>query len=114
MKYTKASIVIAIAILSAFQAHAQRPGGIYIYPPGSNGCGDYLEDRKNSANDDFYAAWAWGFLSAYNTFGTEPQVRGRLSKGTILAYLDKHCRNEPLSNVMSGVGKLAKELGEKG
>ena len=111
MKYTTASVVIAIAFLGAFQAHAQRTGG--MYSSGNKNCGDYLEDMKNPTSGDYYAIWTWGFLSAWNTYGTRAQVQGDVSKGTILAYLDKHCRNEPLSFVGSGIAKLAKELGER-
>ena len=111
MKYKTAILVISIAVLCASQAHAQRVGG--AYPPGTNTCGDYLEYRKDSSGDSRYADWAWGFLSAYNLFGTKPQVQGSVSRGTILAYLDKYCRDEPLSHVITGVSKLARELGEK-
>ena len=111
MKHTTASVVIAIAFLGAFQAHAQRAGGMYSL--GNKNCGDYLEDMKDPTSGEYYAVWTWGFLSAYNIYGTRPQVQGNVSKGTILAYLDKHCRNEPLSHVITGVSKLAKEWGER-
>lgn len=111
MRFAKVFIIVAVTTLVAFQANAQRAGA--AYPPGTKSCGDYLEDRKLPGSDDHYASWTWGFLSAYNFYGTKPQVTGAVSRGTIVAYLDKHCRDKPLSAVITGVSALAEELAAK-
>jgi hypothetical protein len=95
--------------LSCTQAHAQRTGA--IRGAGNFGCGEYLEDRKKGATQDpITITWVWGYLSAYNHFSTHKSVD--LPDGpTVLAYMDKHCRDNPLSAISGGTLALLGELG---
>lgn len=55
---------------------------------------------------DATAAWAAGFISGYNYFNESTQVVRELSRETILAYIDKHCRDNPLNNITHAVMHL--------
>lgn len=97
-----------LATASCTVALAQREG--VIAGAGTIPCGEYLEDRKQNRHGDYYASWAVGFLAAYNMFGTKPQIEIP-QRDTIHAYLEKHCRDNPLDRVVRGVIGLIGELG---
>jgi hypothetical protein len=75
-------------------AAAQRIGA--VNGSGTATCGQYLQDRKTDARYNYqYTQWVSGYVSAYNFFSTHPQVAAQ-SAETVLAYLDKHCTDNPL------------------
>ena len=74
-------------------------------------CGVYLADRKDGIRDALYADWVAGFMSSYNMFSSHPQVSPIPDQPTTLAYLDKYCRENPLSYVSAGVMNLIGDLG---
>ena len=105
-------IVLLLALaLGASGALAQRTGTVHGI--GTNPCGDYLQDRaKNNAwLDASYVNWVLGYMSGYNLYSQHPQVSPLPGGPTILAYLDKRCRDEPLGNVTGGAGDLIGDLG---
>ena len=110
MKLVTVRRIIATGILLfAFEAHADRTG--IVDGDGTVGCGDYLQDRKNGGRDAMYADWVVGFMSSYNLFGSKSQVEHLPNQATIMAYLDKHCRDSPLSHVVTGAIQLTKDMG---
>jgi hypothetical protein len=84
-----------------------------IYGAGSNTCGTYLEDRaKIPSAGQVYAAWVYGLISGHNLFAAGNQVRReKIEEAAIVAYLDKECREEPFSSVVTAAFKLISELG---
>ena len=106
----KAFVLVFLAIASCAQVQAQRTG--ISIGVGNFGCGEYLEDRKkgSTTQDGITATWVWGYLSAYNQFSTLPQVKPP-DMPTVLAYLDKHCRDYPLTTINLGAIALIGELG---
>ena len=73
-------------------------------------CGTYLQDRKDEFESSGYVAWTMGYMSAYNTFANGAKVKKIPSRETIHAYLDKHCRENPLDLVQDGVDRLRADL----
>lgn len=87
-------------------------GQVLITGAGTLGCGEYIEHRlsANSAQDSIYATWTWGYLAGYNMYTKQKKIDPP-DKATVLAYLDKHCRDNPLENVMQGGIRLVDALG---
>lgn len=92
------------------------PQSIGVSGEGTETCGTYLESRRkpNDVQDYVYVTWVRGFASGHNRAAPQKQVKGSLASGTILAYLDKYCRENPLAPVFAGAVALVDELrGEK-
>jgi len=77
---------------------------------GSQGCGKYVEFRRvpNKHFDDLVGSWFYGFLTARNYYGKQPQIKEGLDQSTVLAYLDKYCRDAPLASISVGALELVK------
>ncbi len=108
-------LAMLILALCAANLSAQQTEGIFAYEPGMNGCGKYLQDRRvpNRATDFQYASWMLGFITGYNTWGNGKQISRALPADTLLAYIDKYCRENPLQSVMMGTAALINEFGGK-
>ena len=108
------SLRLALATLSmvaATSSAAPPDEGVVGYGVGGQGCGSYIENRRkpNQTYDNQIVEWTFGFISAYNLYLlNEPQVKRTLSGLTILAYLDKYCRETPLATTGLGVTELIK------
>lgn len=90
-------------------AHAQRQftgGGA-----GNMKCGDYLQARERQQSVDGVVSWTWGYITAYNQWSTAPAIDSFPERNTIIAYLDKHCRDNPLDVILQGVGEMIGDLG---
>jgi hypothetical protein len=77
-------------------------------------CGKFLEFRasREEMMDMALTSWLQGLLSGMNM---QLIVRREPSKAlpdpeTIMAYVEKHCRDKPLSNPMGGALGLYREL----
>ena len=102
-----AALLVTLAV--APTANAQR-----AFNSGGQGnveCGKYLKVRADRGDVDTIVAWTWGYMTAYNQWSTHPQVNEFPADHTVLAYLDKHCRENPLDMVITGVVQLIGDLG---
>ena len=107
------STLLAAALLAALTvtptATAQR-----AFNSGGHGnveCGKYLQFRADRADADTIVAWTWGYMTAYNQWSTHPQINQFPADHTVLAYLDKHCRDNPLDTVLQGIIALVADMG---
>lgn len=109
--------LIALCFGLAFCMTAQAQRAATATGAGVVGCGDYLEIRRtdNEATTAQYSQWVSGYLFGYNFFSIHPQATtsgdNPPNKATILAYLDKYCRENPLGTVAQGANALIGELG---
>lgn len=107
------NILVAAALLSTLTvtstANAQR--AFYAVGEGNVKCGDYLQARERKQDVDGVVSWTRGYITAYNQWSTAPSIDSATERSTIIAYLDKHCRDNPLNTIIQGVGKLVAELG---
>lgn len=106
-------LIVALVTLVSSSAFGQEQQEQWMgHGVGAQGCGKYIEQRRrqNEHYDDLVGAWFYGFVSAYNYFGTGPgmgQIKGRnIEKETVLAYFDKFCREAPLASVAAGALEL--------
>lgn len=102
--------IATLSLVAATTSAAPLGEGIIAYGTGGEGCGTYIENRRKPNQVYDYEMWQWaaGFISAYNFYPIQPQVKRTLSNSTILAYLDKYCRENPLASSELGIVELIK------
>jgi hypothetical protein len=106
------NVVLSVAfIFCSASAIAQRTAE--IAGAGGLGCGEYLEKRKRNlpALDSLMVSWMNGYVSGYNQFSPSSQIKTIPSPPTLLAYVDKYCREQPLNAVKHAVDSLISDLG---
>ena len=107
------ALIGLIPALCMHGAFASPDEAFAIYGAGGVGCGRYIEIRRdaNKFAEAQVTEWANGYISGQNSLSSgSKQVRGELNGSTVLAYLDKFCRDEPLAYVVGGVAKLSADL----
>jgi hypothetical protein len=94
------------------RAELKQGRGVYIHGEGAVNCGTYLETRRelNDTQDYVYFTWVRGYFSARNASAKSVHV-GNVEKATVLAYLDKYCRENPLHALFGGAKALYEEVG---
>lgn len=106
-----------LALLStawATDAMAQRVAP--IIGVGGFSCGQYLAHRQSDGESytapqtGVYVSWVFGYLSGYNYFSYHLLI-DLPEPNTVVAYLDKYCRNNPLKIVATGAECLIAETG---
>ena len=74
------------------------------------GCKTYLDTRQKriESTDLEYASWMTGFLSGYVSFRDSDQAAQFTvpPPGTILTFVDDHCRRNPSGTVAQGLNAL--------
>ncbi len=109
----------AIAVffaLVATTAHAQQTRGL-IYVPNPSECGGYLQKRavepdiRASVYAQVVAWWAKGWIGHYNFVARGAAEVEPPSSETIVAYLDKYCRDNPLGNTVEALKSLLADIG---
>lgn len=109
--------MIVFAVLRSVSAEAQDVAFV-IYGIGTKQCGEYLSDRQKSQNSydsvaaAQYSDWAHGYVSGYNsTNRPRTQISATLPRATVIAYIDKYCRDKPLNAVGAAVDCLIANYG---
>lgn len=81
---------------------------------GTMSCGKFLEYRasRDATVDVGMKSWLQGLLSGMNVqlIANNGQARFLPDSDTIMAYIDKHCRDNPLSDPFRGGMKLHREM----
>ncbi len=107
----KKIIVVFLTLFSLGQVAAQE--AIAGYGIGAGGCGEYLEHRKRDDRvaEGAYLNWVYGFFSARNYYeagrGGRQILKETIPGATVLAYVDKVCRDHPLASVAWVAKQLA-------
>lgn len=81
-------------------------------------CGEWIEFRemKNEEINNMIVAWFQGFLSGMNTQGvlmTKKEMVIIPDPPTLLAYVDKGCKDSPLDMVLSISIRLYQDIQKK-
>lgn len=103
---------LVLPILLAWSANAVDAKGAF-YAFGSTSCGEYINQRTNHMDtmggaQEFYAA---GWITALNNAlpDTYNLAAGK-DMQSIMLWLDKYCRDNPLSKMQLGLAELTREL----
>jgi hypothetical protein len=109
----KVSVLVIILTLScAGVAHSQSNGQA-LAGAGTLSCGKYLALKSDPTAHLMFVSWAQGFLSGMNMadFVTTRRRFVLLPDGdSIMAYMDRYCRDNPLKSSLQGSMQLYKEL----
>ena len=122
------TIVLVCLLLAAVRpenvrAQALEQRVVHIIGAGTISCGTYIKYREeaNTQQLHLFVQWVWGFLSAYSVRDhLVTPWRGQSKSGslgtlpdsdTVLLYLEKHCRERPLDNIMTATIALTLTLG---
>ena len=112
----KAMFVLAIALLllSSSDALAQSNRQSVIVGVGTGSCGNYilLRNAKSQHFDDSLEGWIVRFVSGMNhaRFGHSKSIKLLPDGPSMLAYVDKFCRDNPLKTVFNGADALFEEI----
>jgi hypothetical protein len=82
---------------------------------GASSCGLWIEAResKEEGLNNFIGSWLQGFLSGMNTqrhFDTRKRMAAIPDSGTLIAYVDKYCRDNPLKTVYQASTRLYDDI----
>ena len=107
-------ICIAIAMATSVTCHAQGNREAAIVGVGTGSCGQYLQLRAAQSRnfDDSLEGWITGFVSGMNNarFSVSKSLKLLPDGPSMLAYVDKYCRDNPLKMVFNGADTLFAEL----
>lgn len=104
-------IMVPLVFALAWHAGAQAQE-VTIYGIGGKPCAEYLADRAKGQNSSDsvaaaqYSDWAYGYLTGYNSSASQKQIRAFFPRGTVIAYIDKYCREKPRDLVVGAIDCL--------
>jgi hypothetical protein len=96
---------------SVYAAEEQPIIAVYQFNDGS--CGAWAKTATVPVTRQVYVHWIRGFISGYNYGAPKNQVNTTLSDETVALYVDKFCRDNPLSQFPASAFKLVDELKSK-
>lgn len=100
------ALLLLISVTEAEAGHAYL--GV-----GSESCGTWIEARKSTGTPRVLQlrAWLFGFVSGVNNASQfEGELFGAEDADGLVAYIDKHCANDPLDALGEASNALVKEL----
>lgn len=99
--------IFILTFLSSMNVHAFTIAGF-----GATSCGEYLQGRSfsNSQMNDNFSSWLQGYLSGVNISRQDRKYVNLPDAPSILAYMDKYCRDNPLKIVLEGANTLYRDL----
>ena len=110
MKYYLQFFLMVVALCIVPSLSIADPVAIFDFKDRS--CGAWARSQENQSTRQVYLYWLRGFVSGYN-FGSETDfvpLNAMPDLDTMSLYVDKYCRESPLSS-FSGAGfQLVKEL----
>jgi hypothetical protein len=105
------AIVLAIAMLAISSVPASS---VRVFGYGLDSCGMWTDARRTqNANNLVYASWVIGYLSGVNQ-GVVTLVKKDIlvdqDVHALLAWIDNHCRANPLDKIYRALEVLVGEL----
>ena len=111
--------IAVVACAFVVSATAQPNQSAVIAGPGAASCGLYIEGRalpsagSRGSINDMTVLWIQGFLSGMNAYRSVSK-HGEMvllpDAPSLLAYMDKYCRENPLKSVVQGASAMYAEL----
>jgi hypothetical protein len=110
----------AVLHLLSPTASSQTVGKLFVYGTGTNSCGKFIEDRGIPNGSSIYSTWISGYLTAVNVYDSGvPQTDGRRDirqthdPASLVIWMEKFCRENPLATVTDAAITLVVELRKK-
>jgi hypothetical protein len=109
------SALIIVGVLLPVTSGSQPSVQLYHFEDSS--CGAWIkssgEGNEARSTRQIYEFWFNGFVSGYNFGNPENQVRRMPTPETLFLYIDKFCRENPLSVFTAAAFRLVEETREK-
>ena len=107
------SIGLALVIATALPAESKAAGAWNI-GVGATSCGEWLEARSDPdpivrSREHFYVSWVQGYLVGLN-FANPKEYPDPPDGSAIAPWLDNHCRNHPLDELIQAANDLSLDL----
>jgi len=87
-----------------------QSSGVHVWGAGNASCGQWLEETKRESARAQHTDWVLGFLTAFNYYNPKRQVTPP-DRASVSAWIDKHCRDNPLHREFMAPAALLEELG---
>ena len=106
----KRLMAAALSVGVSMGTYAQ---GVRVQGLGNVSCGEYIElrEQRNPNQDGAMVSWVWGYMAGFNMESKYPTTDSLPDQASTLAYIDKHCRENPLGDVIVATAALIKALG---
>jgi len=77
-------------------------------------CGTWIKSSRNAEERQLYLLWMRGFVSGYNAGSNDRTVPldAMPNQETLALYIDKHCRENPLSPFFGAAFTLVEEISQ--
>ena len=75
-------------------------------------CGAWAASEATPLHRDTYVFWIRGFLSGHN-YANQAHQTPVVSNSTIVLYVDKYCKENPLNQFAGAAFKLSDELAQR-
>jgi hypothetical protein len=104
------ALAVVLSSISWSTRAQDKPLVMFSYADTS--CGAWSRSAGSAAGRAQYVSWFRGFVSGHNFGNPENQVQlGQMpDEETLYLYVDKYCRENPLSPFVSAAYKLVEEL----
>jgi len=102
-------LVLSFAITTPVIA-ADKDGG--FVSQGRPSCGEWINKGKDGSwGRTIYTAWVAGYITAYNIHKPDVyNILGSTDMESVLLWMDKYCRENPLNTSDDGMETLIDEL----
>ena len=101
-------VLIATTLtVASIQASAQEAR--VVFGQGVYSCGSWTRARAQNGFQG-YAQWIAGYLSAMNQDPTKSEALAGTDFNSLMAWIDKYCRANPVGKISEAALKLLEEL----
>ena len=107
-------LLFAIAVTVSFPTRAQTTASTVVFSYTDTSCGAWVKSAASEEGRAQYVSWFRGFVSGYNYGNPTRQVAiGKMpDEQTLALFIDKHCREHPLSPFIGAAFALVEALRE--
>jgi hypothetical protein len=108
-------IVFLVVLLGAFPISKTHAAGRDYFGVGGDSCAVWI-DARAKRNTSSHGSWVLGYVSALNLWNVIGQRKDALKNTdgpAIYLWIDNYCRANPLENIATAAGALARELNDR-
>ena len=99
------------------RSHQSQESKIFVYGVATNSCGKLVEDLKQTNGWVGYSSWLNGYLTGVNVYNSHAprrdgrrDIRREHDPQSLVLWIEKFCRENPLSTVMDATLMLVIDL----
>jgi hypothetical protein len=103
------------AIVGSCLGFAGEKNSVPVFSYDDTSCGAWVQSASDELGRAQYLSWFRGFVSGYNygSEGKQVPLEAMPNQETVALFIDKYCREHPLSPFIGAAFELVKELREK-